>query len=85
MEITLEQVKEIYRDAIGPKACDGEGLDWWASVAVDVLAVVGAPSIWSAADRLAWWHSEWEWEMIGESASEAAQRIRQSAQRLRLQ
>lgn len=84
MELTLEQVKVIYRDAIDAKARDGEGLDWWASVAADVLAVVSAPSIRSASDRLAWWHSEWEWVQIGDSASAAAKRIRGSAQRLML-
>lgn len=84
MALTLEQVKEIYRDAVDPKARDGEGLDWWTSVAADVSAVVRAPSIRNAADRLSWWHSEWEWEQIGDSAPAAAKRIRCSAQRLRL-
>lgn len=83
MEITLEQFKQIYREAIDPTARDGEGAEWWAAVAADVRAVLLAPSLTSAAQCIRWWHSEWEWQLIGDSAREAAGRLRDVAQHLK--
>lgn len=81
--MTLEQIQKVYRDAIDPNA-GGESAGWWASVAMDVLAVVDAPTVRSAASHIAWWHSDWEWSQVNDSALDAAKRLRCSAKRLRL-
>ena len=79
MEITVDQVKTLYRESIDPYANDSEGADWWASVAADVAAVIKAPSDRNAARVISWWHSEWEWEQIGDTAADTAKRLRDTA------
>lgn len=82
MEMTLEQVKQIYRESIDPLAKDAEGAEWWGSVAANVRGVVRAPSLSEAAGIIQWWHSGWEWSQVRHSASDAAQRVRDAAQAL---
>lgn len=82
MNISIEQVKAIYRQAIDTNARDGEGADWWAVVALEVVAVIRAPRGAEAAKLISWWHSDWEWTQIGDSAIEAANRIREGARAL---
>jgi hypothetical protein len=48
---------------------------------VDVLAVVDAPTVRSAAGHIAWWHSDWEWSQVSDSALNAAKRLRHAARR----
>lgn len=79
MELTLDQVRTIYRQAIDPKAKDAEGSDWWDSVSANVLDVTTAPTIAEAAKAIEWWRSAWEWKQFGDSAKAAARRIRQAA------
>ncbi|AZG17268.1 hypothetical protein [Cupriavidus pauculus] len=79
MELTLEQIKAIYREAIDPLAKDTEGREWWESVSANVTAVVKADSVAEAASFIAWWHSDWEWTQIGDSAVQAAERLRLAA------
>ncbi|RZT35446.1 hypothetical protein [Cupriavidus agavae] len=79
MEMTLEQVKQIYREAMDPLAKDAEGSDWWASVFANVTGVVRAKSLIDAAEVIQWWHSDWEWNQVADSPLEAAQRIRDAA------
>lgn len=79
MEITLEHVKELYREAVDPCASENEGADWWASVAADVVAVIKARSDRNAARVISWWHSEWEWKQIGDTAADTAKRLRNAA------
>jgi hypothetical protein len=83
MEITFDQVKKLYRETIDPQVSDNEGSDWWASVATDVAAVINARGDKNAARVIAWWHSEFEWEQIGDTAADAAKRLRSAAQCLR--
>lgn len=82
MNISLEQVKAIYRQAIDKNARDGEGADWWAAVALEVVAVIRAPRVAKAAKLISWWHSDGEWTQIGDSAIDAAKRIRDEARTL---
>lgn len=77
MQITLSQVKEIYRAAIDPTARDDEGENWWFAVAREVAAVVGADSVATASEVIAWWHHDWS--VVGDSPRGAAGRIRRAA------
>lgn len=77
VELSLDQVKQVYRCAVDATAKDAEGMDWWRSVAIEVHAVCAAPSVESAAAVIAWWHHDWS--TIGDSATAAARRIRQAS------
>ncbi|WP_241136642.1 hypothetical protein [Achromobacter insuavis] len=77
MQIALCQVKDIYRAAIDPAAHDGEGENWWAAVAREVAAVIGADSVATAASVITWWHHDWS--AVGDSPRAAAGRIRRVA------
>lgn len=79
MEITLEQVKRICRQAIDPAAKDAEGSECWSSVAANVIAMARAPNVAEAAKAIASWHAPWEWHQVGDSAAASAQRIRLTA------
>lgn len=81
MDIALDTVKAIYRRAIDPKATDGEGDAWWASVAAEVACVIRAKSTTTAAASIAWWHHDWS--QVGDTAKAAATRIRRAARDLK--
>ncbi|QEZ48796.1 hypothetical protein [Cupriavidus oxalaticus] len=82
MNIPMETVKSIYRRAIDPRASDGEGNVWWASVAEDVVAVLRAEDTAAAARVIAWWHHDWH--EVGDSPRAAASRIRCASRALRV-
>lgn len=75
--LTIEEVKTIYRQAIDPGAHDLWGEDWWSAVAEEVVLVVSAPSAAAGAKAIEWWH--WNWSQVGDSAIEAARRLRRAA------
>lgn len=75
--IPLDTAKALYREAIDPKASDGEGAEWWAAVAVDVDAVIQSGNAKEAASHIAWWHHDWS--QVGDTAIAAAQRLRGAA------
>lgn len=77
VDVSLYTVKVIYRCAIDEKASDGEGADWWAAVAAEVIAVIRAKSIPAAAGVIDWWHNDWG--QVGDTPKAAAQRIRSAA------
>ena len=77
--LSVQDAKAVYRAAIDPRASDGEGEAWWASVHADVQGVVTARTSAAAAQVLAWWHSDWEWGAIGDTPKAAAARIRAAA------
>lgn len=81
--LTLDRVKAIYREAVDPRASDGEGSAWWAAVQEEIVHVVKARSVGEAAQKIAWWHSSWEWQAVGDSPKAAAQRIRTAARKPR--
>lgn len=77
--MTQAEVKAIYRSAVDARASDAEGDAWWAQVQAELLAVIDAHDLASAASVIAWWHSAWEWQAIGDTAKAAAKRIRSVA------
>lgn len=79
--LTLDRAKAIYREAIDPRASDGEDSAWWVSVHEDLVRVLDARTVAEAAAGLAWWHSDWEWQAVGDSPKAAAARIRSAARR----
>ncbi|MDO3615382.1 hypothetical protein Q3O97_05950 [Ralstonia pseudosolanacearum] len=83
VDISLDAVKVIYRRAIDEKVGDGEGADWWAAVAEEIIAVIRAKSITAAAEVIDWWHNDWG--QVGDTAKAAAQRIRSAARALKVQ
>lgn len=78
-ELSLEQVKAIYRAAIDPDVKDAEGSSWWQAVAAEVQAVISAPTAKAAGEVIAWWHREWS--AVGDHPTRAAQRLRSAARR----
>lgn len=76
-DLTIDQVKLVYRAAIDARACDEEGADWWEEVARHVHEVCASKSLKGAAAVIDWWHHDWS--TVGDSARAAAQRIRQAA------
>lgn len=82
MNIPLDTVKTIYRRAIDAKATDGEGADWWAAVAAEVAAVIGAESVAAAATVIAWWHHDWT--QVGDTAKAAASRLRRAGREFKV-
>ncbi|WP_017519998.1 hypothetical protein ACQCLI_32180 (plasmid) [Pseudomonas nitroreducens] len=76
-ELTLEQVKAIYRAAIDPDVKDTEGSSWWQAVTAEVQAVTSAPTAKAAGEIIAWWHREWS--AVGDHPTRAAQRLRSAA------
>ncbi len=80
--MTLDQVKVVYRAAIDSTADDREGDTWWSEVADEILRVVAAPTVATAAAEIDWWHSEWS--SVNDSPRAAAGRIRASARMVSL-
>ncbi len=74
--MNIDQVMQIYREAIDPTATAGEGMDWWREVQAEVVAVIEAPTKAAAAAVIAWWKTEYEWAQWGDSPISAAGRIR---------
>ncbi len=72
-------VKAIYRQAIDPKAGDGEGDAWWSEVGLELSGVLAAATLGEAAAMIAWWHHDWS--SVGDTAQAAAQRIRRAGTR----
>ena len=75
--LTLDRAKAIYRTAVDAQASDAEGADWWAKVHVEMGQVLAARTATEAAQVIAWWHHDWS--MVGDTAKDAAQRIRAAA------
>jgi hypothetical protein len=82
MKISIEQAKAIYREAIDPRASDGESTSWWDDVRADVEQVVCARTERDAAAVIAWWHHDWS--LCSDTPSEAARRIRRAARAIEL-
>ncbi|MCS6496806.1 hypothetical protein NX905_21410 [Burkholderia thailandensis] len=82
MAISLNAAKAIYRDAIDPRASDGEGAAWWDEVADEVRDVVATRTIDIAGELIAWWHNDWT--CINDTPRQAAKRIRDAARAMRL-
>ncbi|WP_082079980.1 hypothetical protein [Cupriavidus basilensis] len=82
MDISLDTAKAIYRRAIDARATDAEGSAWWAAVATEVAAVIGAENTATAATVIAWWHHDWS--QVGDTAKAAASRIRRAARTLKV-
>ena len=77
--LTIERTKAIYRDAVDARASDHEGPTWWAAVQAELQQVLAAPSVAEAAKIIDWWHHDWS--AIGDTAREAAGRLRAAARR----
>lgn len=78
--LSINQVKLVYRAAIDARACDDEDADWWSEVARHVHEVCAAKSVKAAATVIEWWHNDRS--VVNDSAKSAAQRIRQTAKNL---
>ena len=77
--LTIERTKAIYRDAVDARASDHEGPTWWAAVHAELQQVLAARSVAEAAKIIDWWHHDWS--AIGDTAREAAGRLRAAARR----
>ena len=73
--ITDKEAAEIYRAAIDATV-NGDAY-WWHGVLAEVREVCAAPTIKAAATVIEWWHHDWS--SVGDTASAAARRIRQTA------
>ena len=58
--MNIDQVMQIYREAVDPTATAGGGLDWWREVQAEVVVVIAAPTKFAAATVIAWRKSEYE-------------------------
>lgn len=79
-QLTLDQARAIYRQAIERTVRDDEGADWWQAVHQEVIRVLAARNLAAAAAEIAWWHSDWG--AVGDTAAAAARRLRQAAKAL---
>nr|WP_280971291.1 hypothetical protein [Cupriavidus gilardii]WDE72551.1 hypothetical protein [Cupriavidus gilardii] len=80
--LQLDAAKTLYRQAIDPRASDGEGPAWWSEVHAELADVLTARTVREAAAVIEWWHHDWS--MVGDTAQAAATRIRNAyAGRLR--
>lgn len=78
-ELSVERTKSIYRAAVDARASDAEGDAWWAAVHTELRQVLEARTTAEAARFIAWWHSDWEWRAVGDTAKATARRIRSAA------
>lgn len=76
--LQLEIAKAIYRQAIDPRAGDGEGAGWWSEVSIELVEVLTAATLHQAAAVIQWWHHDWS--TVGDTAEAAAMRIRAAGQ-----
>jgi hypothetical protein len=81
MAIALDAAKAIYRQAVDPRASDGEGPAWWVEIADEVRDVVAARTLNEAAEVIQWWHHDWT--EVSDTPRNAAKRIREAARALR--
>lgn len=79
VEMTTDEAKRIYREAIDATAGNAHGEDWWAAVAREMRDVCAAASIAAAADVIEWWHHDWS--TVHDTAKAAAKRIRAAAKK----
>lgn len=79
-QLTIDQAKAVYREAIDSTARDSEGHDWWDSVRVEIQKVVNAANAAEAAEVIKWWHHDWS--CVSDTARKAAGRIRKEARRV---
>lgn len=77
--LTLARAKAIYRAAVDLHASNAEGEAWWSAIHAEMILVLAARTSAEAAKVIAWWHSDWEWQAVGDSPKSAAQRIRAAA------
>ena len=82
MAITFDVAKAIYRQAVDPRASDGESSAWWNEVTDEVRDVVGARSLNEAAKVIQWWHHDWT--AVSDTPRGTATRIREAARAIRL-
>ncbi|WP_082378083.1 hypothetical protein [Caballeronia cordobensis] len=82
MKIRIEQAKAIYREAIDPRASDGESPSWWHEIADEIEQVARAMTERDAAAVIAWWHHDWS--LYSDSPACAARRIRHAARAVKL-
>jgi len=78
-EMTIDEAKRIYREAIDSCAGDAHGADWWAEIAKEMRDVCAAASVAAAADVIEWWHHDWS--AVSDTAKAAAKRIRAAAKK----
>ena len=76
-ELTIDQAKRVYRQAIDTTASDANDEGWWADVVREMREVCKAATITAAADVIDWWHHDWA--TVNDTAKGAAKRIRQAA------
>jgi hypothetical protein len=50
---------------------------WWSEVHRELVEVLRAPTVNQAAAIINWWHADWS--AVGDSAKEAATRLREAA------
>lgn len=77
--LSLDEVKAIYREAIDPRASDGEEAAWWSEVQAELSLVLAAPTAREAAAVINWWHHDWT--TVADTAVSAARRLRAAARR----
>lgn len=77
MQLTRDQAMLIYQRAIDKTAGAAEDAAWWASVQVELEAVIAAPTIRAAAEVISWWHQVWD--EVADTPAQAAGRIRRHA------
>lgn len=82
MQLTLDAVKAVYRNAIDSRASDVEGSAWWDEVADEMRDVIAARTLADAAALIEWWHHDWT--VVSDTPRAAAKRIREAACKLRL-
>ncbi|WP_313315375.1 hypothetical protein [Pulveribacter sp.] len=77
LQLSDEQARAIYCQAIDLLADDGNGEHWWREVCKEMRQVDAAPDAPAAARIIEWWHDDWA--RAGDCALSAALRVRQAA------
>lgn len=78
-ELTDDQVRQVYRQAIEPVE-GSEDAAWWIEVVAEIRQVIAARTVGVGAAVINWWHHDWS--MVDDTPVAAAKRIRDAAKAL---
>jgi len=78
--LTIEMATAIYEASIG--SCKYADDNWLSMVRAELGQVIAARTANKAALVISWWHNDWS--MVGDTAIDAAKRIRAAAQNMKV-
>lgn len=81
MQISIEQAKTIYREAIDLRSHDGESASGCEAVTAEIERVARARTERDAAAVIAWWHHDSS--LVSDTPAAAVRRIRRATRAVR--